>query len=249
MKHLHGIAAPMLLATIWCATAVAQTCQDADLLLHNGHIVTMNAAQSVVGAMTVRDGRILALGDNNTLARCATSRIQSLDLHGRTVLPGLIDVHTHAMEWVKSILRGEIDTGYPAVHSIPDIAQAVAHRAAAIPLGEWIIGSGWDDAKLVEHRYITRKDLDRVSPGHPVYLKHGSGHLGVANSAALRLAKITRDTNDPQGGVISATIPENRPEFSRTRRWPWSPRCCPKIHRILMCARRSSSPRRLPKLA
>ena len=167
MKHLHRITSALLFATIGCAALVAQTCQDADLLLLNGHIVTMNAAKSVTSAMAIRDGRILALGDDNSLASCATSRTQLLDLHGRTVLPGLIDVHTHAMEWVKSILRGEIDAGYPAVHSISDITQEIAHRTIAIPQGEWIIGSGWDDAKLAERRYITRKDLDRVSPGCP----------------------------------------------------------------------------------
>src|SRR5208283_2203740 len=118
------------------------------------------------------------------------------------VLPGLIDVHTHAMEWVKSILRDEIDAGYPAVHSISEITQAVAHRAATLTQGRWIVGSGWDDAKLAERRYITRQDLDTASPNYPVYLKHVSGHLGVANSAALKLANITRNTNDPEGGVI-----------------------------------------------
>ena len=202
MRHLHGTAALIALVTIWCAFAGAQTCQDADLLLRNGHIITLNRAQSVVSAMAVRDGRILALGDDHSLAACTSSRTQSVDLHRRTVLPGLIDVHTHAMEWAKSILRGEIDAGYPTVHSISDITRAIAGRAATITQGQWIIGSGWDDAKLTERRYITRKDLDRVSPDHPVYLKHVSGHLGVANSLALKLANISKDTLDPKGGVI-----------------------------------------------
>jgi predicted amidohydrolase YtcJ len=181
---------------------MAQTCSDADLLLRNGHIITMAGGNPVVTAMAVRDGRILAVGDNGALAGCASSRTQSLDLRGRTVLPGLIDVHTHAMEWVKTILSGEIAAGYPAVHSIAEIAQAVARRAATLPKGQWIVGSGWDDSKLAERRYITRQDLDAVSPDHPVYLKHVSGHLSVANSAALKIANITRDTRDPQGGVI-----------------------------------------------
>jgi hypothetical protein len=106
------------------------------------------------------------------------------------------------MEWVKGILRGEIEAGYPAVHSIVEIAQAVARRSNTLPQGQWIVGSGWDDAKLVEQRYITRQDLDAVAPDHPVFLKHVSGHLGVVNSAALKLANITRDTPDPQGGVV-----------------------------------------------
>jgi hypothetical protein len=195
-----------LLATIWFAPAVAQTCTDADLLLRDGHIITMDGAKRVVDAMAVRDGRILALGDDAVLAACASSRTQLLDLHRRTVLPGLIDVHTHAMQWVKGILRGEIDAGYPAVHSISEITQAVAYRAATLPQGHWIVGSGWDDAKLAEQRYITRQDLDTASPDHPIYLKHVSGHLGVANSAALKLANITKDTGDPQGGVIERGV-------------------------------------------
>jgi predicted amidohydrolase YtcJ len=207
MKPGHTPTALLLLATI-CLTpcmvqkCMAQTCSDADLLLRNGHIITMAGGNPVVTAMAVRDGRILAVGDNGALAGCASSRTQSLDLRGRTVLPGLIDVHTHAMEWVKTILSGEIAAGYPAVHSIAEIAQAVARRAATLPKGQWIVGSGWDDSKLAERRYITRQDLDAVSPDHPVYLKHVSGHLSVANSAALKIANITRDTRDPQGGVI-----------------------------------------------
>ncbi|MGP0099296.1 MAG: amidohydrolase [Terriglobales bacterium] len=191
-----------LLATICLTPALAQPCKDADLLLRHGHIVTMDGAKRVAGAMAVRDGRILAVGDDDALASCASSRTELLDLHGQTVVPGLIDVHTHAMEWMKSILNGEIDAGYPGVHSIAEITQAVARRVTLLPQGQWIVGSGWDDSKLAEKRYITRLDLDPVSPNHPVYLKHVSGHLGVANSAALKLANITKDTPDPPGGII-----------------------------------------------
>jgi predicted amidohydrolase YtcJ len=207
MKRRHLVSVLLLLATIWFTPAIvqssmAQACSDADLLLRNGHIITMDGARRVVSAIAVRDGRILALGGNDALAGCASSRTQVLDLHGQTVLPGLIDVHTHAMEWVKSILSGEIEAGYPAVNSISEIAQAVARRAAMLSKGQWIVGAGWDDSKLTDRRYITRQDLDAASPDHPVYLKHVSGHLSVANSAALKLANITKDTHDPEGGVI-----------------------------------------------
>ncbi len=202
MKRRLKVAGLALLATLWFAPAIAQTCGDADFFLRNGHIVTMDGARSVVSAMAVRDGKIFALGSDAALAGCASSRTQLLDLHGHTVLPGLIDVHTHVMEWAKSILSGEIDAGYPAIHSIAEITQAVAHRAATLPRGQWIVGAGWDDSKLDERRYITRQDLDGASPNNPVYLKHVSGHLGVANSAALKLANITRTTHDPEGGVI-----------------------------------------------
>jgi predicted amidohydrolase YtcJ len=202
MKRRLKVTALALLTILWFTPAIAQTCADADLLLRNGHIVTMDGARSVVNAMAVRDGKILALGNGDALAGCASSRTQLLDLHRHTVLPGLIDVHTHVMEWAKSILSGEIDADYPAVHSIAEITQAVAHRAATLPPGQWIVGAGWDDSKLAERRYITRQDLDRASPNNPVYLKHVSGHMGAANSAALKLANITKATHDPGGGVI-----------------------------------------------
>src|SRR5271165_5980688 len=204
MKRRRRVPGLALLTTLWLTPAIAQPCMDADLLLRNGHIITMDGAKRVVSAMAVRNGRILALGDwdRDALAGCASSRTQSIDLHGRTVLPGLIDVHTHAIEWVKGLLRGEIDAGYPAVHAISEIKHAVAQRAATLPRGEWIVGSGWDDSKLAEHRYITRQDLDAASPDHPVYLRHVSGHLSVANSEALTIANITKATQNPEGGVI-----------------------------------------------
>ncbi len=205
MKPWNWLAAVLLLGVpenVGSSSAAAQVCRDADLVLKRGHIVTMDGAGKVVEAMAVRDGKVLATGDDQAIADCVSSRTQVLDLEGRTVLPGLIDVHTHAMEWVKSLVRGEIDAGYPSVHSIAEIMQAVARRAAELPARQWIRGSGWDDAKLAERRYITRHDLDRVAPNHPAYLTHVSGHLAVANSAALKLANISKDTPDPQGGVI-----------------------------------------------
>lgn len=182
--------------------AEAAPCEDADLLLRNGHIITMESAQKIVTAMAVRDGKILAIGSDEELAGCASARTKVIDLQKRIILPGLIDVHTHLMEWTKGILRGEIVAGYPKVHSISDIKREVGARAATRKPNEWIQGAGWDDSKLAEHRYISHQDLDPVSPNNPVLLVHVSGHLSVANKAALALAGITKDTPDPQGGVI-----------------------------------------------
>jgi hypothetical protein len=170
--------------------------------------------------MAVRDGRILALGSDSELAGCATARTQVVDLHGKTVLPGLIDIHTHALQWAKNIVMGMIDTGYPTVKSIHEIVESVRARVAKTNSGAWVLGVNWDNDKLAEHRYIKRHDLDAVSPENPVLLVHESGHLLVANSVALKLAGITRDTPDPQGGVIehdsiSKLLPEHAPGSQR----------------------------------
>lgn len=182
--------------------AAAQTCVDASLLVKNGHIVTMDLARRIATSMAVRDGKILAIGSDVELSGCASARTQVVDLQGKTVLPGLIDIHTHAIQFAKNIVMGMIDAGYPTVKSIPEIVEAVRARAAKAQPGTWILGVNWDDDKLAERRYITRHDLDMVSPDNPVLLVHESGHLLVANSAALRLAGVTKATADPQGGVF-----------------------------------------------
>jgi predicted amidohydrolase YtcJ len=177
-------------------------CPPADLVLTNGHIVTMDDLRHTVTALAVREGRIEAVGTVEAVAPCVGDMTRKIDLNGRTVLPGFIDVHTHALSWAKSIVRGAVDAGYPTVHSIREIQAVVAERSGRAAPGAWIVGSGWDDSKLDEHRYLNKQDLDAVAPHIPVYLSHVSGHLGVANSEALRLAGIDRQTPDPPGGVI-----------------------------------------------
>src|SRR6185295_15465381 len=88
------------------------------------------------------------------------------------------------------------------MESIDDIVQALQKKAAQTRAGQWIVGRGYDDTLVREKRHPTRLDLDRVSTEYPVWITHISGHLGVANSKALELAGVTRDTSQPKGGVI-----------------------------------------------
>ncbi len=181
---------------------MAAECAPADVILRNGHIITMDGERRVTSALAIRDGRLEAVGTDQDIARCAGASTKTVDLKGQTVLPGFIDVHTHAISWAKSIVRGEIDASYPAMHSITEITAAVAEHARTITPGQWVLGAGWDDAKLKERRYLNKDDLDAVAPSVPVYLVHVSGHLGVANRAALKAAGIDRNTQAPDGGVI-----------------------------------------------
>ena len=202
MKLLRGLPLAVVLICSFSQRARGAPCLDADLIVRGGHIVTMDSGGAIVSALAIRDGRILARGTDDEIAGCASSRTKIVDLHGATVLPGLIDVHTHTTEWAEGILRDQLDVNYPKVHSIADIVAMVRERAAKTPKGQWISGAGWDDSKFAEHRYISRHDLDAVAPDNPVYLDHVSGHLIAVNSAALKLAGITRDSPDPTGGVI-----------------------------------------------
>ena len=86
--------------------------------------------------------------------------------------------------------------------SIAEIVQKIAERAKTLKPGEWIQGTGWDESKLTELRYVLAADLDKVAPKNPVWLMHTTGHYGVANSYALKLAHIAHGTKNPKAGTI-----------------------------------------------
>jgi len=169
----------------------------ADIALINGKIITVDAKDSIVPALSIHNGKIAAIGSNDKILALAPKNARIIDLRGRTVTPGLIDTHCHFDE-TDSIYGIELS----AVTSISDAVALVRNAAAARKPGEWITGSGWDEGKLAELRLINSADLDKVAPDNPVWLTHTTGHYGVANSFALRLAKISDETKDPTGGTI-----------------------------------------------
>lgn len=176
-------------------TVTAETA--ADVVLLNGKIITMDATDSVAQAVAIRAGKILAVGSNDAIRKLIGSKTKVLDLHGLTVTPGLIDTHCHFDETAQLY-----DIELSQVKSISDAVALVKAKVAQVKPGEWVVGTGWDESKLAELRYITAADLDVVSPNNPVWLQHTTGHYGVANSYALRLAKIAPETKNPPAGVI-----------------------------------------------
>ncbi|RKS77257.1 hypothetical protein BZB76_2635 [Actinomadura pelletieri DSM 43383] len=177
-----------------------------DLVLLNGEVLTADAEFSVAQAVAITGGTITAVGGTEEIRALADPRTQVVDLRGRTALPGINDSHLHGCAFGAARPPLAVDVGYPAVRSITDIQAAVKEAAARIPEGEWIRGGGWDPGYLSEcadgGRMPDRADLDAVAPAHPVYLQDFSGHLTWANSRALELAGVTRDTPTPEGGVI-----------------------------------------------
>ena len=191
-------AATFILAAVSPAAA-AQT--RADLLLVNGRVLTVDSADRIAQAVGIAGNRIIVVGTTAEVERAAAPNARRIDLAGRTVTPGLLDAHAHFSDGGAERLY-VLDLSYPNVKSIPDVATAVGAKAAAAPKGTWIQGRGWDEGKLAERRVITAKDLDAASPNNPVVLTQTTGHYVVANSAALRLAGITKDTRDPPSGTI-----------------------------------------------
>jgi len=173
----------------------------ADRVLVNGNVLTVDAHDSVAEAIAIRDGRIMAVGATAEIEALAGPGTDRIDLQGLTVTPGLLDSHLHLSSG--GLLRlTQADLSFPMIQSIADVTALVAERKEAATEGEWLLGRGWDEGKLAERRYILAADLEPVSGQHPAWLLHTMGHYGTANSAALNLAGIDRDTPDPPGGVI-----------------------------------------------
>jgi predicted amidohydrolase YtcJ len=189
-------AAGLVMTALACASGAAQPAQ---LVLIHGRILTVDANDSIAQAVAIQDGKIVAVGTDQEVLRLAGPATRRIDLHGRTATPGLIDSHAHISD------AGVDELYHVQLSDISSVAQAAARVQRAVGTrkpGEWIEGAGWDEGKLVERRYLVAADLDRISPVNPVWLMHTTGHYGVANSAALRLAHIDANTPNPPAGTI-----------------------------------------------
>lgn len=170
-----------------------------DLIVINGKIITVDAKDSIAQALAIRGGKIVAVGSNAEIRKLATAQTRTLDLHGKTATPGLIDSHCHFRE---TEVLYDVDLSDPSIRKMQDILDHVAAKVKTSRPGQWIRGSGWDEGRLAELRYIYASDLDKVAPANPVWLTQTTGHYGVANSLALKLAGITKETKDPPAGTI-----------------------------------------------
>jgi len=168
--------------------------EPVDLVLHNGKIVTVDDAFSIQQAVVVRDGRIVAVGGNELLARYDAQR--TIDLEGKTVLPGFNDVHIH----ISGDPIREIDL--TETTSVAQLQEQVRAKVAQLGEGEWITGYGWSEDAFAELRKPTRTDLDEAAPRNPVTLTRAGGHSAVVNSLAFELAGITSASPNPDRGIL-----------------------------------------------
>ncbi|CQR45889.1 N-substituted formamide deformylase precursor [Paraliobacillus sp. PM-2] len=153
--------------------------------------MTLDSKNTIAGSVAVTNGKISDIwfqseppsGEVNI-----SDNTKILNLKGATMLPGFIDTHNHIIDYSQA--RNRVNCSSPPNQSIDNILEAISKRTMDVPIGEWVVGYGYDDTLLSEKRHPTRFDLDKVSPNHPVFITHISGHLAVVNSKALELVGI-----------------------------------------------------------
>lgn len=193
------------LALVLSVSALAQKNPDpkkvelpADTLFLNGNFYTVNEEQPRAEAVAVKFGRIVFVGSNADAKKYEVKGVKVIDLKGRTVVPGMTDSHYH----LSGVGFREMSFNLEGTNSLKDFLAKVKARVDKAKPGEWIVGRGWIEKYWTPQVFPTRKDLDAISPNNPVLLERADGHAAVANSMALKLAGVTRDTAPPFGGDI-----------------------------------------------
>ncbi len=171
----------------------------ADVLFTNGNIYTANDKSPRAQAIAVQHDRILFVGSNAEAQKYVGKNTRVVDLHGNTVLPGFADAHQH----LSGVGFREMTLNLEGTSSLDDFLAKVKARVDQAKPGEWVTGRGWIETHWQPPVFPTRWDLDKVAPNNPVILGRADGHGAVANSAALKLAEIDKNTPNPFGGEIS----------------------------------------------
>jgi len=166
----------------------------ADVILSGGTFYTMDPALGNVEAIAIRGDRILAVGSADDILDLKGQSTRIINTAGMTITPGFIDAHSHPL-FANEAVSVDVD-----FRTIPEVQEALRARAAVTPPGEWVMGHMYDDTKFVEGRPVSRTDLDAVSTGHPIFVRHRGGHTGVVNSMAFDVAGVTLETPDPPDG-------------------------------------------------
>ena len=172
--------------------------ESAQTVFLNGNIYTMNPRQPHAEAVAFHDGRVLFVGSNAEAKKYQAPDTKTVDLAGKTVVPGLTDSHCH----IFGIGERELTLNLEGTNTLEDFLAKVKERVAKTEPGKWVTGRGWIETFWKPPQFPTRADLDKIAPDNPVFLTRADGHAAIANSAALRIAKIGKETANPFGGEI-----------------------------------------------
>jgi predicted amidohydrolase YtcJ len=199
--NLTGAGIAALAGGAWPGTAMAAEGQDADLVVFNAKVYTVDPRSPKAQAFAVKAGRFTAVGSTPEMKALIGKGTQTLDAKQMTIVPGFIDCHNHAPG---EVLLYEVIVGNPYVVefvTIDSIVEKLRSKAAQTPPGTWVEGYFFDDTKVKDNRLLNVHDLDKVSKAHPVVVHHRGGHTSFYNSKALEMADINKNTPNTLGGT------------------------------------------------
>lgn len=200
MLKLHNLKIILLLLVI---TSCKNAKNDADTLYYGGPILTMEDDNPQVEAIAIKDGKIIFAGSKQNAKRFIGNNTNQINLENKTLMPGFIDAHGHITS--RAGMSQAVDLSpspYGTVNNIPELQTTLKEYINKYQLDPTtpVMGNGYDDAIMEEHRHPTREELDAVSTTHPIIVIHASGHASVVNSAMLKLLQIPEDVKDSEGG-------------------------------------------------
>ncbi len=172
--------------------------EPSDLVLKNGNIYTVTESQPRAEAIAAKYGKIVFVGPSADVKKYEGKGTRTVDLKGKTVVPGLTDAHYH----LSGVGQREMTLNLEGITSLKDFLAKVKTRVEKARAGEWVTGRGWIETFWNPAVFPTRQDLDTIAPNNPVYLVRADSHGAVANSAALKIAEVTKETPSPFGGEI-----------------------------------------------
>jgi predicted amidohydrolase YtcJ len=199
--NLTGAGVAALVGGAWPGTTAVAEGQDADLVVFNAKVYTVDSRAPKVEAFAVKSGRFTAVGSTAEMKALIGKGSQTFDAKQMTVVPGFIDCHNHAPG---NVLLYEVIVGNPYVVefvTIDSIVDKLRSKAAQTPPGTWVEGYFFDDTKVKDNRLLNVHDLDKVSKDHPVVVYHRGGHTSFYNGKALEMADINKNTPNPPGGT------------------------------------------------
>jgi predicted amidohydrolase YtcJ len=170
----------------------------ADLIVTNAKVWTVDPSRPSAQAVAVLGDRIVLVGSNASVDVWRGPKTTIIDARGKLLVPGFNDSHVHFVDGGRQLENVQLNDAASA----EEMARRIAEYVAKAPKGEWITGGDWDETKWSPPRFPTKEIIDPVTGNTPAFLSRYDGHMGLANSAALRVAGITADTPDPPGGKI-----------------------------------------------
>ena len=197
MKNTFAFAIAILILAVSSSTILSQSV-NADLVITNADIHTMDAKRTVARSIAALNGKIIAVGSDADTKPLVGAKTRVIDAHGETVLPGFNDAHVHFMSTGEQLSSVDLRTA----KSPEEFVQRIKDFAAKLPKGRWILGGQWDHENWTPNNLPTAAMIDAVTPDNPVFINRLDGHMAVANSLAIKLAGVNKDTKDIAGGMI-----------------------------------------------